>query len=529
MYCSQCGTSLPEGASFCPECGAPTHMRAAGAQGAGSENTAGAAGGNAGGQSYGQNAGAAGGQGAGTTGDQTYGRSTSSGQDVFDQQIDDIGDGIKDAARNVRDGFKNADSYWEDTKEEFHQSSKEFKENLHGAGQAAGDAADHIKKNWRDYLTRENLEKLVAFGPILPLFETLAMIPIGILIGIIVMIPLVGLFIGSALTIIVGLLFLVLEILSIVGGIYLVATDETKRTPWGWVAVAASAMVLIEILLTMAKVPFVGTILSIAAMIYSVILTGHVAFRGLGIETPLEPGKDIHAYKEFYDGCKANEDNEVLDPNAPQSYFDGSGLTLFGLTLLTILVSAITCGIATPWMLCKLFKWRKTHTVIDGRRLDFDGSGGSLLGHWILWEILSIITCGIYSFFMFVAVRKWEMRHTFYQDTQRTVAEGTGSLFDGNSFQYFGYGLLQLLLLIVTCGLAWPWTGNMIRKWQARHEVVCGDRMGYDGTALGLLVQYIVVFLLSIITCGIYSSWGTVRLYKYIYKHYHVTDVSDVQ
>ena len=39
---------------------------------------------------------------------------------------------------------------------------------------------------------------------------------------------------------------------------------------------------------------------------------------------------------------------------------------------------------------------------------------------------------------------------------------------------------------------------------------------------MGILWQYIIVLLLSAVTFGIYSSWGIVRLNKYIFSHTHV-------
>lgn len=228
------------------------------------------------------------------------------------------------------------------------------------------------------------------------------------------------------------------------------------------------------------------------------------------------------------DGVKGFDPNTAAGPapvyqgqGSGESYFDGSGIECFGLLLLTAIVGAVTCGLATPWMLCKIFKWRKTHTVIDGRRLDFNGTGGNLFGHWILWELLTVVTCGIYGFFMFVAVRKWEMKHTFYQNQP----EMAGS-FDGNSLQYFGYGLLQVLLCMITCGIAGPWTITMIEKWQMKHSIVAYDRMRYDGTGLGLFGQYIIVMLLSVITCGIYLPWGIVRLDKYLFSNVHVDETT---
>ena len=170
-------------------------------------------------------------------------------------------------------------------------------------------------------------------------------------------------------------------------------------------------------------------------------------------------------------------------------------------------------------MICKIMKWRKTHTVISGRRLDFDGTGGSLFGYYLLWSLLCIVTFGIYGFFMHVAMKKWEMKHTFYADDYSEYSDI--SLFDGDSFQYFGYAFIAGLLLTVTCGLAYPWVHTMIQKWETSHEVVCNDRLYYDGTATGILVQYLIVYLLTILTLGISSPWGTVRLNKYIYAHTH--------
>lgn len=71
---------------------------------------------------------------------------------------------------------------------------------------------------------------------------------------------------------------------------------------------------------------------------------------------------------------------------SPNSYYDGSGVELLGYILLTALVSAVTCGIAAPWMICAKYKWKLSHTVINGRRFTFDGTGAGLLGHWIdMW------------------------------------------------------------------------------------------------------------------------------------------------
>lgn len=63
----------------------------------------------------------------------------------------------------------------------------------------------------------------------------------------------------------------------------------------------------------------------------------------------------------------------------------------------------------------------------------------------------------------------------------------------------------------------------MITRWETKHSVINGDRLYYDGDAIGLLVQYLVVYLLTIVTLGLYLPWGVVRLQKYIAAHTHVS------
>lgn len=417
--------------------------------------------------------------------------------DTIDKIGDEIGGGIESAVNELKDDFKNA----EDT----------FSKTM--------DKAEDISSNWKSYFTFENMEKLSALSLIIPVFMLIACKILDTVFGFAAIRFSFFLIIPT----IVRCIFILVSVAAFVCVVYLLIMNEAKRSLWSIIILVGSTLSLLScsgIFFKHEAWPFVT---SIICLIWGICSFSHIVLRNKGIETAPEIGEDLKAYHTWYKDYKANhpsgEEYErqriANDPEA--SYFDGKGITLFGLNLLTILLSIITCSLATPWMMCKVMRWKKSHTVINGRRLAFNGTGGSLLGHWLLWELLTVVTCGIYSFFMYVAFRKWEMQHTTYED--EPLSPG---LFDGNSFQYFGYGLLQILLMLITCGLAAPWTITMITKWETRHEVVSGNRLMYDGTALGILGQYIIVFIFSIITLGLYAPWGTVRLNKYVYKHTHV-------
>ena len=204
--------------------------------------------------------------------------------------------------------------------------------------------------------------------------------------------------------------------------------------------------------------------------------------------------------------------------NGGDTKFDGSGVELLGYIILATIICVVTCGIAAPWMICLVYKWKVSHTVINGKRFTFTGNGASLLGHWILWYFLTIITLGIYGFFTYVALRKWTISHT-YIEGEPVYADVNKSEFVGNSFAYLGYSILGGLILLVTCGLAYPWVMAMLQKWDTEHQVINGRRFSFSGSGMGFLGEYLIIFLLSVITCGIYAPWGIVRINRYIVKH----------
>lgn len=466
MYCPKCGTQLPEDAKFCPNCGTPVQ----GQQG---------------------NAGTA--------------------EDAIDQAIDHVASGVEDAASDMKEDFQNAGA--------------SFKE----GGKKVSDAAENVRNNWRDYLTPENIEAFVAASTMFGLADMAVCgsmflfmsidWPFSRLIGVV--------------RVIVGLIFLVAAALGIVGVLYLMQDKKEKQSLWGYVTLGAVALSFLACLGMLAKWGVIAFLFSLVAALYGIDLLARVLILHEGIEGTPQLQRDLSSYKQFYEQYKAAHPSEE-DPQVQMamgrapSYFDGRGLTLFGYQILEWLLAMITCNIATPWMQCKILRWRKSHTVINGKRLAFTGTGGSLLGHWILWSLLTLITCGIYGFFAYVAYRRWELKHTFYADGTMLEEGQITSNFDGNSFQYFGYGLLATLVGILTLGIALPWMLNLIYKWEAKHSIVCGDRMQYTGSALGLFFRYIGVFLLTVITLGIYSPWATVVINKYMYSHYRVQNSAPV-
>ena len=81
------------------------------------------------------------------------------------------------------------------------------------------------------------------------------------------------------------------------------------------------------------------------------------------------------------------------------------------------------------------------------------------------------------------------------------------SYFDGGLLQWLGWRILGVLITFFTLGICFPWAYTMIYSWEARHTVINGRRLTFDGTAIQLFGNWIKWEILTLITFGIYGFW----------------------
>lgn len=96
------------------------------------------------------------------------------------------------------------------------------------------------------------------------------------------------------------------------------------------------------------------------------------------------------------------------------------------------------------------------------------------------------------------------------------------SRFTGGLLGLLGISILQGLLTFITLGLAAPWAVCMKERWVARHTVIDGHQLVFDGTGGQLFGNYIKWFLLTIITFGIYGLWLGIKMKQWVVKHTHL-------
>ena len=97
--------------------------------------------------------------------------------------------------------------------------------------------------------------------------------------------------------------------------------------------------------------------------------------------------------------------------DVPAFFFDGGAATYVGTGLLAFLVTVVTLGIALPFAIVLRQRWVAKHTYIEGRRLMFTGSGMGLFGNWVKWWLLTLVTLGVYSFWVIPRLTKWKVEH----------------------------------------------------------------------------------------------------------------------
>lgn len=96
--------------------------------------------------------------------------------------------------------------------------------------------------------------------------------------------------------------------------------------------------------------------------------------------------------------------------------FDGGAGTYLGTSIVAFLVTVFTLGLAYPYALVLMQRWKAKHTFIEGRRLAFTGTGMGLFGNWIKWFLLCIITLGIYGFWVQPRLTQWIVEHTDFAE-----------------------------------------------------------------------------------------------------------------
>ena len=100
------------------------------------------------------------------------------------------------------------------------------------------------------------------------------------------------------------------------------------------------------------------------------------------------------------------------------------------------------------------------------------------------------------------------------------------SYFDGNLFELMFLKLLGIFVTVISLGLCLPWAFCMVYKWETKHTIIDGKRLGFDGTAMQLFGNWLKWWIAVLLTVGIYALWVNIKLKQWKIKHTFLVDVS---
>ena len=101
------------------------------------------------------------------------------------------------------------------------------------------------------------------------------------------------------------------------------------------------------------------------------------------------------------------------------------------------------------------------------------------------------------------------------------------SKFNGGLLGYIGISILMSLIIGFTLGIATPWAVCLYQRWVAKHTMIDGRQVKFDGTGAQLFGTYIKWFVLCIITVGIYGLWLPIKMQAWVTKHTHLVPIAE--
>ena len=210
----------------------------------------------------------------------------------------------------------------------------------------------------------------------------------------------------------------------------------------------------------------------------------------------------------------------------PDSEFTGTMLEFLGIRLATSFFSALTLGIAHPWLVCWKEKWYADHTYIDGKQLRFEGSGSQLFVTWLLWllpafaiplvggllgallgedvlgaMIILVVLAELYVFYRINwNLRKWLVQHSYFEGFR-----DVGSVYTGGMMETMAMEIVVPVLAALSLGIAIPWLECWERSWYGERTHISGQKLCFKGRGEDLFEKWIIWWLLGLVTFGIYT------------------------
>ncbi len=226
--------------------------------------------------------------------------------------------------------------------------------------------------------------------------------------------------------------------------------------------------------------------------------------------------------------------------------FHGTGGALFGIHIVTVLLSIVTLGIYSFWGRTKVRQYLWSQTEFAGDRFAYHGTGGELFRGYLkamgIILLLYLVTLALVPLvfrpvlgdaggailgvallvagFMvlipaaLVGARRYRSSRTSWRGIRFGFAGKVGEFVK----LYVGGGLLSA----VTLTLYGPYFHANVRRFNVTNTRFGTAAPAFDGQGADLFRRYLLALLLTIPTIGLYWFWYAAERERYYWSHTHV-------
>ncbi len=220
--------------------------------------------------------------------------------------------------------------------------------------------------------------------------------------------------------------------------------------------------------------------------------------------------------------------------------FNGSGGTLFGLTIVNTLLTVITLGLYYPWAKVKYLKFYYQNLTLSNDHFSFHGTGAEMFKGFIKAFLLIIGLLGIYGICVavkvpflalvgmlvyltgFIFLIPISLHGTYRYRLAKTSWRSIHFGYRGNITELIKLFLKGFGLTLVTFGIYSSWFEINLRKYIYKHIRFGNAKFNFTGNGNEYFFINLKGMFLTIITLGIYSFWYSAELFRYHYKNTEV-------
>ena len=193
--------------------------------------------------------------------------------------------------------------------------------------------------------------------------------------------------------------------------------------------------------------------------------------------------------------------------------FDGTGLQLFGVQAVNLLLTVVTLGIWIPWARARKRRFFYNNTQILGEGIDYLATGFDLFKGWV---IISILVAGFYALpflglpfvqeaisGLLFLVYPWAINKTLRFNARSLAWRDVRFNFQGGYWASFWYFFILPIIGILSLGLLVPLASKAMRSYIARNYSFGGASFVSEAGVLSYYGAGIKTLLLFIIFAGV--------------------------